>query len=158
VLKLRNFTCWLLLASIANGSVSTHSFAGTSAESWVYTRMLNTVGSSMIGKKVTVDTICLSMERISAWISASGLIDCALSRSMFNDQMSLSRVTHCPTTPWEGCSTRLISKTHRSRGILESLDIIATTSCVTAPVSNHAARHVSRDGMGGNDQLTANLL
>ena len=82
MLKLRNFTCWLLLASMANGSVSTHSFAGTSADSWVYTRMLNTVGSSMIGKYVTVDTICLSMERISAWISASGLLDCALSRSI----------------------------------------------------------------------------
>jgi hypothetical protein len=78
VLKLLSFTCWLLLASMANGSVSTHSFAGTSADSWVYTRMLNTVGSSMIGKNVTVDTICLSIERISAWISASGLLDCAL--------------------------------------------------------------------------------
>jgi hypothetical protein len=88
VLKLRNFTCWLLLASIANGSVSTHSFAGTSADSWVYARMLNTVGSSMIGKNVTVDTICLSMERISAWISASGLLDCALSRLMINVQRS----------------------------------------------------------------------
>lgn len=88
MLKLRNFTCWLLLASMANGSVSTHSFAGTSADSWVYTRMLNTVGSSIIGKYVTVDTICLSMERISAWISASGLFDCALSGTKFNDQRS----------------------------------------------------------------------
>jgi hypothetical protein len=161
VLKLRNFTCWLLLASMANGSVSTHSFAGTSADSWVYARMLNTVGSSMIGKNVTVDTICLSMDRISAWISASGLLDCALSRLMFNVQRSIvavkSGVAHCPTAPWEGCPTRLISKTHRSRGILESLDIIATTSCVTAPVSNHAASHVSH-GMGENDRLTANLL
>lgn len=42
----------------------------------------------MIGKNVTVDTICLSMERISAWISASGLLDCALSRLITNDQRS----------------------------------------------------------------------
>jgi hypothetical protein len=158
VLKLRNFTCWLLLASIANGSVSTHSFAGTSADSWVYARMLNTVGSSMMGKNVTVDTICLRMERISAWISASGLLVCALSRLMFNHQMQLSMATHCPTAPWDGCSTRLISKTHRSRGILESLDMIATTSCVTAPVSNHAAWHVSHAGESGNEVLTVNLL
>src|SRR5712671_5006380 len=47
-------------------------------------------------------------------------------------------LTHCFTASCEGCSTRLISKTHRSRDVLESLDIIATTSCVTAPVSNHA--------------------
>jgi hypothetical protein len=29
----------------------------------------------------------LSIERISAWISASGLLVCALARLMFNDQM-----------------------------------------------------------------------
>jgi len=51
-----------------------------------------------------------------------------------------------------------MSKTHRSRGILESLDIMATTSCVTAPVSNHAAQHVSHAGEGRNDAPTANLL
>ncbi len=46
----------------------------------------------MIGKNVTVDTICLSMERISAWMSASGLLDWALSQSMsmFVNQMLLS--------------------------------------------------------------------
>lgn len=75
VLKLRNFTCWLLLASIASGSVSTHSSAGTSAESDVYARMLNTVGSSMTGRKVTVETICLRIFRISACISDSGLAE-----------------------------------------------------------------------------------
>jgi hypothetical protein len=40
----------------------------------------------MIGKNVTVDTICLSIDRISAWISASGLHGCALSRLMLNNQ------------------------------------------------------------------------
>lgn len=50
VLKLLIFTCWLLLASMANGSVSTHSPAGTSAESDVYARMLNTVGSWITGR------------------------------------------------------------------------------------------------------------
>ena len=59
------------------------------------------------------------------------------------DQMQLSKATHCPTAPCEGCSTRLISKTDRSKGVLESLDRIATTSGVTAPVSNHATQHVS---------------
>jgi len=54
--------------------------------------MLNTVGSSMMGKNVTVDTICLSIDRISAWISASGLLDWALlwSFNLFNDQMMLA--------------------------------------------------------------------
>jgi hypothetical protein len=63
-----------LLASIANGSVSTHSFAGTSAESDVYARILNTVGSWMTGRYVTIDIICFRMARISAWISASGFV------------------------------------------------------------------------------------
>ena len=72
VLKLRSFTCWLFDASIASGSVSTHSFAGTSADSFVYARMLNTVGSSITGRNVTVDTICFRIFRISAWISLSG--------------------------------------------------------------------------------------
>src|SRR6266702_2482631 len=52
--------------------------------------------------------------------------------------------TYCFTASCDGCSTRLMSKTHRSRGVLESLVIIATTSCVTAPVSNHATYRVGR--------------
>ena len=39
--------------------------------------MLKTVGSSMIGRKVTLETICLRMDRISAWISSSGLFETA---------------------------------------------------------------------------------
>lgn len=73
VLKLRNLTCWLLPASMAIGSVSTHSSAGTSADCFVYARMLNTVGSSKFGRNVSLDTICLRIRRISAWNSASGL-------------------------------------------------------------------------------------
>jgi hypothetical protein len=144
VLKLRSFTCWLLLASMANGSVSTHSPAGTLADSCVYTRMLNTVGSSMTGKNVTVDTICLRIERISAWISASGLLVCDLPQSTSDGANYFDQQTYSFTVPWDDCSTRLTSKTHRSRGVLESLLIIATTSCVTAPVSNQATPRVGR--------------
>lgn len=129
---------------MANGSVSTHSPAGTLADSCVYTRMLNTVGSSMTGKNVTVDTICLRIERISAWISASGLLVCALSQSTSDGDHCFDQETYSFTAPWGDWSTRLMSKTHRSRGVLVSLVIIATTSCVTAPVSNQATPRVGR--------------
>lgn len=93
VLKLRSFTCWLFDASIASGSVSTHSFAGTSADSFVYARMLNTVGSSITGRNVTVDTICFRIFLISAWISLSGLAG-ALGRNVVKVEGSvLSRRT-----------------------------------------------------------------
>jgi hypothetical protein len=36
VLKLCRFTCWLLLASLADGYVFTHSLASTWADSWAY--------------------------------------------------------------------------------------------------------------------------
>jgi hypothetical protein len=127
---------------MANGSVSTHSPAGTLADSCVYTRMLNTVGSSMTGKNVTVDTICLRIERISAWISASGLLVCDLSQSTSDGANCSDQKTYSFTAPWDDCSTILMSKTHRSRGVLESLLIIATTSCVTAPESNQATPRV----------------
>jgi hypothetical protein len=73
VLKLRSLTCWLFPASIAIGSVSTHSSAGTSADCLVYAKILNTVGSSKFGRNVSLETICLRMRRISDWNSASGL-------------------------------------------------------------------------------------
>ena len=56
---------------MAIGSVSSHSCSGTSVLSFVYTRMLNTVGSYTSGRKVTEATTCLMICRISFWISAS---------------------------------------------------------------------------------------
>lgn len=71
VSKLLSFTCCALLGSIACASVSTHFSAGTSAFS-VKARMLNTVGSVRVGRKVFEATICLMTARISDWISDSG--------------------------------------------------------------------------------------
>lgn len=43
-----------------------------------------------------------------------------------------------------GFSTRLTSNTHRSSGSLVSFDIIASTSCVTDPVSSHSEVQFSK--------------
>lgn len=63
--------------------------------------------------------ICFRMARISDCISDSGL---AAAGSLESG----------------GGSTNLMSKTHLSSGIRESLEMMASTSWVTAPVSNHS--------------------
>lgn len=75
---------------MARGSVSTHSSAGTSADSDVYAKMLKTVGSSMVGRNVTVETICFRISRISACIWLSGLLG-ALRISASHQSTSLGR-------------------------------------------------------------------
>jgi hypothetical protein len=135
VLKLLIFTCWLLLASIANGSVSTHSFAGTSAESDVYARILNTVGSWITGKYVTIEMICFRIARISDWISASGFIG-----ALANVRRGEGKGEEWTYGVAEvvGGSTSLMSNTHLSSGVRVSFEIIASTSWVTEPVRSHS--------------------
>ena len=140
VLKLRILTCWLLLASIANGSVSTHSPAGTSAESDVYARMLKTVGSWMTGRYVTIEIICLRIARISDWISASGLGTCLTCHQHYVAPTSTQYAYGSEESA--GGSTNLTSNTHRSSGIRPSFEMMASTSCVTEPVRSHSIKYL----------------
>lgn len=92
----------------------------------------------MTGKNVTVETICFKMFRISAWISASGFAGALMPRlSAVNEGKGNGNTYGSEASV--GGSTRLISNTHRSRVVLESFDMMASTNCVTEPVRSHSA-------------------
>ena len=127
--------------------------------------ILKTVGSSIIGRKVTLDTICLRMDRISAWISSSGLVETA---SLVTDPVmsgpseATVQGAHLASVPSPSSVwTRLMSKTHRSSGVRVSFEIMARTSWVMDPVSNHSGTHPSCSSsttLGGDQRLTLNLF
>ena len=67
-------------------------------------------------------------------------------------------VTYASELLSDDCCTRLISKIQRSSGVRVSLEIMATTSCVTAPVSSHAAYRSHGQCLSNAHNLTTDCL
>jgi hypothetical protein len=105
---------------------------------------------------VTIEIICLRIARISDWISASGFVDVLDDKNRHSDVLGIHETTYGSCESASG-STNLMSNTQRSRGVRVSLDMMARTNCVTAPVRSHSAK-ICETGVGGLTRPTHSEL
>src|SRR5687768_11914954 len=94
--------------------------------------------------------ICFRIARISDWISDSGLgalllhIHPLAVVQCFAQTKEGPAYDDDPALPSSGCSRRCTSNTHLSKGVRVSLDMIASTNCVTEPVRSHSVWSLSK--------------